>query len=591
MSVRLKTAILVVALLVVSLVSLYLLSWLVLTPSYARLEERFVRTSVEQGLGALDARLNALQSTNHDWSAWDDTYEFVQTGSSTFIESNLTYTSLANIGVHMMVFVNEKGDVVYAKAMDEGFVQRVDLPDDLRSHLMPGSLLLTHDNVDDVVCGVVGLAQGPMLISSRPVINSAEEGPIKGTLLMGVYVDDAFVAEMEDTTRLSLAVHPSGVSLPIKPDTYDGPGVAISDIVVTPTSGDTVEGSTSLFDIYGQPVARLTVTQDRSLYVEGQRTLRYFLVVIAVGGIALALLFVALLDRTMLRRLSHLASQVQVFGQTGTFAGHVSVAGDDEIANLAGVINDTFSALSQSHANLADAHQNLEQTAGELKRTDQELRVTANQLRRLTRHLQTIREDERVLVANEIHDHVGQGLTALKMDLSALEKSAARGDVPTPAFLQRMTELVNVLLDTVRRLSSGLHPSMLEDLGLAEAIEWHLEQFGRERAVKTTLKIQGPVGGVEASRALALFRILQEALVVSAEDATVTEVAVGLTIESRYALLAIQDNGSATMEGDALTRREMGLTIIRERTEVFGGGVTIASAPESGTTVVAQVPL
>jgi sensor domain CHASE-containing protein len=590
-SVRLKTAILVVALLVVSLVSLYLLSWLVLTPSYARLEERFVRTSVEQGLGALGARLSALQSTNHDWSAWDDTYEFVQTGSSTYIESNLTYTSLANIGVHMMVFVNEQGDVVYAKAMDAGLVQQIDLPDDLRPHLAPGSLLLAHDNVDDVVYGVLGLAQGPMLISSRPVVTSAEEGPIQGTLLLGVYIDDIFEEEMEATTRLSLSLDPSGVSRPMQSGEYDGPGVATSDIEVTPMEGNSIEGSTTLFDIYGQPVAQLTVTQDRSLYAEGQRTLRYFLVVIAVGGIALALLFVALLDRTMLRRLSRLASQVQVFGQTGTFAGHVSVAGDDEIANLAGVINETFSALSQSHANLADAHRNLEQTAGELKRTDQELRVTANQLRRLTRHLQTIREDERVLVANEIHDHVGQGLTALKMDLSALEKSAARGDVPTPAFLQRMTELVNVLLDTVRRLSSGLHPSMLEDLGLAEAIEWHLEEFGKGRAIKTTLKIQGPVGSVEASRALALFRILQEALLVSSEDATVTEVTVSLTIENRYALLAIQDNGVAVVEGDALTRRDMGLSIIRERTEVFGGGVTIAGSQESGTTVVAQVPL
>jgi len=178
-----------------------------------------------------------------------------------------------------------------------------------------------------------------------------------------------------------------------------------------------------------------------------------------------------------------------------------------------------------------------------------------------------------------------------RQDLAALEKSSARGDVPTPAFLERMTGLLNSLLDTVRRLSSGLHPSMLEDLGLAEAIEWHLEEFGRSRAIKTTLKIQGPVGGVEASRALALFRILQEALLVSAEDATVTEVTVGLTIENRYALLAIQDNGAVAVEGDALTRREMGLTIIRERTEVFGGGVTIAGTPESGTTVVAQVPL
>jgi sensor domain CHASE-containing protein len=590
-SVRIKTALFAAGALAVGLLSLYLLSWLVLTPSYANLEQRFVQTNVEQSLGALEARLNALHSTNHDWSAWDGTYEFVQTVSSAYIESNLSDASLANIGVHVMVFVNEQGDTVYAKAMDAGFLQQIAPPDDLGTHLTTGSLLLTHDNADDVVYGVLGLAQGPLLISSRPVVTSAQEGPTQGTLLMGVYLDDILVAEMEDTSRLSLALYSTGVSVPMQPSTYDNPGVETSDITVTPTGGNTVEGSTTLFDIYGQPVARLTVTQDRTLYTEGQRTLRYFLAVIVVGGIALALLFVALLDRTMLRRLARLAAQVQVYGQTGNFAGSVSVAGDDEIANLAGVINETFTALSQSHANLADAHQSLERTTGDLKRTDQELRVTANQLRRLTRHLQTIREDERELVANEIHDHVGQGLTALKMDLAALERSSSRGDVPTPVFLQRMTALLNSLLDTVRRLSSALHPSMLEDLGLTEAIEWHLEEFGRGKAVKTALSVRGLVANVETSRALALFRILQEALLVSAEDPTVTEVTVTLTIESSYALLAIQDNGVASIEGDALTRREMGLTIIRERTEVFGGGVTIASTPESGTTVVAQVPL
>lgn len=590
MSVRLKTIVFVVASLSIGLLCIYLLSWLVLTPSYTDLESRSVHTNVERGIGALAERLDTLDATNHDWAAWDDTYEFVQTASPVYVESNLADSTFAYMGIHVMTFVNAEGVVVYAKAMDSAFEREVDMPEDLLPHISSGSLFLIHNDVESAFNGILGLARGPMLVSARPIVTSAEEGPIQGTLIVGTYIDEPLVTDLASTTRLALAVDPTGVSNPLQAAANGTPGTLAGDIVVTPLDSTTVEGNTFLSDVYGQPVAQLTVTQDRSIYAEGQNALRYFLGVIAIGAIVLALLFVALLDRTMLRRISRLASQVRDYGQTEDFAGRVSVTGDDEIANLAGVINETFSALCQSHAQLAATHHDLEQTTAELKGTEQELRTTANQLRRLTRHLQTMREDERSLVANEIHDQVGQGLAALKMDLSTLVRATARGEAPTPAFLQRMTELLDTLLDTVRRLSSGLRPSMIEDLGLAEAIEWHLGDFGKGRAVRTTLRTQGPVGNVETSRALCIFRILQEALLVSADDSSVTEVTVTLTIENRYVLVAVQDNGRAVFDREALSRRELGLSLIRERANVFGGGVTITSTPETGTIVVAQVP-
>ena len=591
MSLRLKTIIFAVASLAVGLLSLNLLSWLVLTPSYADLEARSVRTNVERGLGALDAQLDSLATTNHEWAAWDDTYDFVQTRSSSYIESNLPDESLANLGLHLMAFVNNQGEVVYSKAIDASTQHQADPPDDLEAHLAPGSLLLAHDNTTSVVCGVLGLARGLILISARPIVTSTEEGPILGTLIFGRYVDETLVADMASTARLSLAIAPTGVSQPVQRGAYNGPGVPTADIAVEPVGGNMVEGSTNLLDVYGQPVARLIVTQDRNIYAEGEHALHYFLEVVAVGGLVLALLFVALLDRTMLRRILRLASQVQARGQTEDSTGNVSVAGNDEIGKLAGAINETFNVLSQSHTKLIHAHQDLKRTSSELEGTELELRTTANQLRRLTRHLQTLREDERVLVANEIHDQVGQGLTALKMDLSTLTRATARNEVPTPEFLQRMTELLNTILDTVRRLSTGLRPSMLEDLGLAEAIEWHLGEYGKERSVHTMLRTLGPTEEVEASRALAMFRIFQEALLVSAEDPSVTDVTVTLTMEKRYVLVVVQDNGTSVFDSETMSRRELGLSLIRERAELFGGGVSIDSSPDPGTRIVAQLPL
>ena len=363
-----------------------------------------------------------------------------------------------------------------------------------------------------------------------------------------------------------------------------------NDTSVTPLASNLVQGSVVLDDAYGEPVLLVSITRARDIYDEGQHTLAFFLSILVIAGVVVAGLALILADRAVFRRLSRLAAEVRSVGENPDFSGAVSVNGHDEIGFLAGTINETLEALARTHRQLRDSHKQLETATADLTRTQAELGISANRLRRLTRHLQTMREDERTVVANEIPDEVGQGLTALKMDLSVLERVVAKGEAVTPDFLRRMTEVVNSLLDTVRRLSSGLRPSMLEDLGLAEAVEWHLSEFQKERAVETTLRMHGPVGDVEASRALTLFRMLQEALLVIAEDASVTRVAVTLTIENRYALLAVQDNGTAVIEGDALSRREMGLGLIRERAEVFGGGVTIASIPGAGTTVVAQVP-
>jgi signal transduction histidine kinase len=311
--------------------------------------------------------------------------------------------------------------------------------------------------------------------------------------------------------------------------------ISATDVTVTPLGADWVEGSAIVRDIYGASVLRVSIMRDRDIYAEGQHTLSFFLAILAIGGTLLCIAALVFADRAIFRRLSLLAAEVRAIGELTDFSGEVTAGGDDEIAFLANAINDTLGTLARTHRQLHDSHVELEQTTADLKRAQQELGKTANRLRRLTRHLQTMREDERALVANEIHDQIGQGLTALKMDLATMQRAADRGETPSSAMVAQMSDVLTSLLENVRRLSSGLHPSMLEDLGIAEAFEWHLGEFANAKGISTSLKIQGPLGGIEAGRALTLFRILEEALQVSAEDSTVTEVAVTLTIESRYA--------------------------------------------------------
>lgn len=591
MTVRAKTVALVTGLVCVGLVAVHLLAHIVLIPTYASLESRFVRADVEQTLRALDVRLSMLDATCHDWAAWDYMYDFAATRSADFVASNLVDTSFETLDLNVIVVLDASGGTLFAGAVDLDTGEAIDVPRDLMAHVAIGSPLFGEAVTGSGATGVLSLPPGPMLLSSRPILSTGDGGPSRGLLLMARFIDEQMTDEVCTVTGMPLSVsalHVSPIDGVIAP-TAGAP--TSSNVVVTPRGSDLIEGSAVVADVYGEPVLQVTVSRARDIYAEGQNTLSFFLAIMALSGFVLGVMALVLVDRTVFRRLSRLASEVRAIGEQPDFRGTVSVSGDDEISFLAATINETLTTLAETHQQLRHSHVELEAATSDLRRAQRDLGSTANRLKRLTRHLQSMREDERAVVATEIHDQVGQGLAALKMDLSAVERSVVRGQLPATGLLQQMSGVLNGLTDTVRRLSTGLHPAMLEDLGLAEAIEWHLGEFGRGKAVRTSLRIQGEVGGVEASRALTLFRILQEALLVTAEDPSVTEVTVTLTIESRYALIAIQDNGVAAFEGDALSRREMGLGLIRERVDVYGGGVTISTTPEAGTTVVAQIPL
>ncbi len=590
MTVRVKASALVIASFVVALLAIHFVAHNVLVPSYASLEAQSVRLNVNRTVQALEAIYTSVDSTNHDWASWDDTCDFIATRGTDYIESNMVDTAFVNLGINIMVILDTSGDIIYARAVDNQGGESSSAPVELLAHLSPGGHLLSRTMTGDSVSGVLSAQHGPLIISSRPVLSSDESGPVRGVFLMGRYLDDDVLSEISDLTLLSASIEVLGLSVAGGIESA-GSSPAASAITVTPQGRHAVEGATTLNDIYGSPVLRLRVAQQRGIYNEGQRTITFFLTMLLVGGLILALVFLAVLDRTLLKRLSRLATELQSIGEQQSFTGAVTVTGDDEISLLGRSLNEALSRLQQTHHQLEESHRTLERSNVDLKRAKQELLTASGQARRLTRQLQSMREDERARVAHEIHDQMGQGLAALKMDLAALQRSTARGQTVPPETLQPMSDLVSSLLDTVRKLSASLRTSLLEDLGLAEALEWQLEEFRAERSVHASMRIQGPVAEVESSRALAIFRILQEALQVCAEDDSITEVGVTLTVERRYALLAVQDNGSVDLSAESITRREVLLGLIRERVEVFGGGITYHATAESGSSIVAQVML
>ncbi len=217
-----------------------------------------------------------------------------------------------------------------------------------------------------------------------------------------------------------------------------------------------------------------------------------------------------------------------------------------------------------------------------------ELLEAEDGLRDLSRRLIRAHEDERALLARELHDDVTQRLAVLAIDAGRAEKAA-----PDPAHAQAMRDIRDGLIrlsEDVHSLAYQLHPSVLEELGLAEALRTECERVGRRGPLALALEIEATSADLSKDAALCLFRIAQEALNNVTRHAKARSAGVTLRHMDGGCLLVVQDDGAGFVQGQPGTGRSLGLASMRERIRLVNGTLDIESAPGQGTTVVAWVP-
>lgn len=210
--------------------------------------------------------------------------------------------------------------------------------------------------------------------------------------------------------------------------------------------------------------------------------------------------------------------------------------------------------------------------------------------RALSRHLQTVREEEKARIAREVHDELGSTLTALKMDLDLLGEYLAEAPDVVRHKRAEMDKLVEAAVATTRKIVTDLRPSILDDLGLSAALRWQATEFAKHTGAK--VHVDAPATDHQLSRelALALFRIFQETLTNVARHAKATDVWVDFGVTDEAFVLKIRDNGIGLSEDDVRKPDSHGIRGMRERAQQLGGNVTVSGQPGSGTTAVISVP-
>lgn len=230
-----------------------------------------------------------------------------------------------------------------------------------------------------------------------------------------------------------------------------------------------------------------------------------------------------------------------------------------------------------------------------LEARTQDMQQMTESLRALAARLEDVREEERTRISREIHDELGQTLTGIRMDLDRLQeriegaKLAPSDTQMIEAKIRSVRTLVDSALDTSRRISRQLRPSVLDVLGLRAGIEWQLEEFENRTGLSTELVADDALSVDEAS-GVVFFRILQEALTNVARHAQASAVTVRLMHEDTSVVMEVMDNGRGFADADAPHPRSLGLLGMRERAAALGGETTVESEPGRGTTVHVRLP-
>jgi PAS domain S-box-containing protein len=228
---------------------------------------------------------------------------------------------------------------------------------------------------------------------------------------------------------------------------------------------------------------------------------------------------------------------------------------------------------------------------GARKASDRELRESRDRLRQLSAAAQAAREEEQTRIARELHDELGQALTALKMDVAAIVGELQPDQVTSINRANDMARLLESTVASVRRIATQLRPLMLDDLGLLPTIGWLVNDFSKRTGIAVALSLPDPETDIDPQLSTVIFRVLQESLTNVARHADATQVKITLTCSSAEIRLSVSDNGRGFDGSEVRSAKTFGLLGMRERAGMTGGMLTVDSAPGSGTSIDMVIPL
>jgi PAS domain S-box-containing protein len=224
----------------------------------------------------------------------------------------------------------------------------------------------------------------------------------------------------------------------------------------------------------------------------------------------------------------------------------------------------------------------------EKKKFEEELKSSLEQQHQLTHYIEKVRENERVVISRELHDDLGQALTAVRIDLGTIKQIVT--DKEAIIKINKVSELVSDTIKTVQRLTSQLRPQIIDDLGLESAIEWYTKEYEERNKIRIILDLDSGIS-ISPEASLIIFRVMQETLTNIARHSKATQVDINLTLINDDIKFRISDNGIGISEEEINSKKSFGIISMRERADSLGGIFKIYRGTKCGTVIELFFPI
>jgi signal transduction histidine kinase len=323
----------------------YMILSVVISPAFDELELEAASTDLVRAQRALNADIENLVETSADWALWDDIYNYAIDRNRAFHKTNLVPSTLLNLDLDMMALFAVNNDLLWSDVRTDGGSRDVAELGILGIQDSEAERLVRHQNLDDLVAGIVLTDLGPMIVSSRPILRTNSDGPIAGSLVIGKFLDAAALNLLEQRTELDLGWN-------LIDDFVHQPNIDIAGLQAgatrVVTDREKIAGYTVINDIFGAPVLVLEAKTTRKISALGRQTVRAAMLFLLCAGVLVTVVMWYLLRRTMLKPIGRLAEHMDQIRKSGDLSRVLRVDSNDEIGELAEQFNRLTSEVHEA---------------------------------------------------------------------------------------------------------------------------------------------------------------------------------------------------------------------------------------------------
>jgi sensor domain CHASE-containing protein len=335
LSLQKKVSVTLLAVMALLVLFSYLILNTTIAPAFDSMELAAAETNLVRARRAIGNDLENLSAIVNDWAPWDDAFNYARGDHPGFEKSNLDLPTLQNLDLDLLLIYDSSGSLLWGHVMHRGTLSDPALLQVFDPDYPRSDQLIRHSELTDVTEGLLQTALGPMMLSSRPIVQSGNRGPIAGTMIMGRFFNDSRLAALRERTEVQLDWHVLNDMQPLDRELRDAVIAMGPDSTRHVTGGQTVESFTLLTDLFGQPFLALQVRTPRDISALGAHAVNGALAFLAGAGVIVALVIWLLLRSIIVMPLTRLDNHISGIRRSGDLSLRLNEQRSDEIGGLA----------------------------------------------------------------------------------------------------------------------------------------------------------------------------------------------------------------------------------------------------------------